>query len=200
VGQPTASISPTDLNILYAGTHENRISATASGYSSEEISLVGAGLNIQRNGNGGYLVKVPVSQVGHTVRLSVMARGRNVGSMDFRVKKVPKPLTYLGDISSSDNTVSKSRFMIALQSGMRLGPDPNVPIVFPFTVTAFEIDYDIPGGAKGKTIFCNGPKISPQDIVTLSRLKAGANIYFRKIRGNGPSGPERCNPILLTLQ
>lgn len=91
VGQPSASISPTDLNILYAGSHENKIAATASGYSSQEISLTGAGLTITRSGTGNYLVKVPVSKVGQVVKLNVMARGQNVGSMDFRVKRAPNP-------------------------------------------------------------------------------------------------------------
>lgn len=199
VGQPTASISPTDLNILYAGSHENKITATASGYSPQDISLTGQGLSITRGGNGGYLVKVPVSHIGHTVKLSVIAKGKNIGSMDFRVKKVPKPDSYLGSISSTDNVVSKSQFIAGLNSGLRLGYGADVPIVFPFKVLSFEIEYSV-GAAQGRPIVCSGTKISATDIDILSKLRPGASVTFRKIRGIGPSGAEWCNPIVLTIK
>lgn len=198
VGQPTASIAATDLNILYAGSFENKISASASGYSPEEISLTGGGLDIKKKGTG-YIVKVPYNLVGRAVKLNVVAKGKNVGSTEFRVRKTPRPLTYLGVIPSTESYISKSQLNTAVNAGVRLSYDENAPITgVTFKVNSFKVEFSA-NGAQGGFSCPNGTMTQDQKNKIL-QLRTGATLTVREIQGTGPSGAEKGSAISLTIR
>jgi hypothetical protein len=197
VGAPSASISHTDLNVLYTG-FDNNIAATASGFSSNEISLVGTGVSISKKGTA-YVVNVPANMAGQKVKLIVMARGKNVGSMEYRVKKVPKPGTYFGTSTTSDSYITKSQLLANINSGLRLGYDADAIITVPFNVISYKILVGVPNGPT-KEITVNGPKLSVPDQNFLKSLRPGTSITFREIKGNSRGGMVRGSNISLTIQ
>lgn len=197
VGAPSASISHTDLNVLYTG-FDNNIAATASGYSSNEINLVGPGVTITKKG-AAYVVNVPPSMAGQRVKLSVMAKGKNVGTMEYRVKKVPKPSTFFGTSTTSDSYISKSQLLASMNAGLRLGYDQDAIITVPFTVISYEILISVPNG-QSKPIKVTGAKPSAADQNLLRTLKAGTSITFREIKGTSRGGQVRGSNISLTIQ
>ncbi len=197
VGAPSASISHTDLNVLYTG-FDNNIAATATGFSSNEINLVGIGVTITKKG-GGYVVNVPQNMAGQKVKLSVMAKGKNVGTMEYRVKKVPKPTTYFGTSTPFDSYVSLSQFRANIDAGLRLGYDADAIISLPFNVISYEIEAEVQGGAK-KPIKVNGGKIPPADQAFLRNLRPGASVTIRSVVGSSKGGQFRAAGISLTIK
>jgi len=197
VGQPSASISATDLNVLYTG-FDNTISASASGYSSADINLVGPGLTIKKVQKG-YQVNVPQNMVGRMVTLSVIAKGKNVGSMVYRVKKTPRPSTFFGSSTTSDSYITRSQLLANLNAGLRLGYDADAIISVPFSVTSFDIDVIVPNGPS-RPVKIKGAKIPPADQDFLKKLRPGTTMLFRNIQGYSKGGPVRGTNLSLTIQ
>lgn len=199
VGEPTASISQTDLNILYAGI-ENNMAASASGYSQSDINLTGLGITISKKGQGGYIVNVPVTMVGQKVKLNVMAKGKNVGGMEFRVRSVPKPILFFGTIPSEENKISKSQLLAATNAGFRLGYDPSAPIINPFALTECEVIIELPGGPQSKPEKVMNGKIPASLKAKIEKLGSGAKIRVENARGTGKPGNIRVAGMSLTVQ
>ena len=89
--EPMATISPTMMNVLYAGI-ENPISISVPGVPMNAVSATMTNGSLTRNGD---LWVARPGQVGSEAVISVSAqmdgRSMNVGSMTFRVRKLPDP-------------------------------------------------------------------------------------------------------------
>lgn len=196
VGQPMATISATELNVLFVG-YPNKIKATASGYSQNEISLVSKDVNITRDGDG-YIVKAQGNIVGRKIKLNVMANGKNVGVQEFRIRPVPRPTTYFGALTSADSRISKQQLFQSMKVGLRLGYDESSLIIAPFAIKSYVIVLSVNGNTLRITCIGGSIKVSDQNI--MAKLKSGASITIQEIRGTCYGNEVRANPIVLTLQ
>lgn len=196
VGAPMATISATELNVLFVG-YPNKIRATASGYSSNEIKMTGDGVTITKEGDG-YIVKAPGTLVGRKVKLNVIANGKNVGSQEFRVRAVPRPATYFGNITSTDSRVSKLQLISALNSGLRLAYDESSLITAPFIVRSYTILVEFRGNVKPIKVIGHMPTAA--DVATLRTMQSGANITIKDIVGTCYGSQVRAAPIAVTIQ
>lgn len=197
VGQPMGVISPIEMNVLYAG-YENKVQATASGFPNEKVSLSVPGASqCSKGAQNIYTVKVPASLVGKTIKASVSGAGKQVGTMDFRIRSLPKPSSFLGSIPNTESRINRSQLAAALNSGVRLGYDESIPLKVAFKVTKFEVVVQV--GAATKTIQCNGA-LTPEARTLINQLKAGAALTITGIRGMGPSGEVRGAPLALVIQ
>ena len=93
--EPMATISPTMMNVLYAGI-ANPISISVPGVPMNAVSATMTNGTLTRNGD---LWVAHPGKVGTESVISVTAqmdgRSMNVGSMTFRVRKLPDPTVYL---------------------------------------------------------------------------------------------------------
>ena len=103
--EPMATISPTMMNVLYAGIN-NPISISVPGIPMNAITATMTNGTLTRNGDT--WVAHP-GKVGTEAVISVSAqlegRTQNVGSMTFRVRKLPDPTVYLPVKGADGNTV-----------------------------------------------------------------------------------------------
>ena len=189
-------ISPIEMNVLYAG-YDNKVQATASGFPNEKVTLNIPGATLSKGAQNIYTVRVPASMVGKTVKASVSGAGKQVGSLDFRVRQLPKPQSYLGSIANTESRINRSQLAAALNSGVRLGYDESIPLKVAFKVTKFEVVVQV--GAATRTIQCAGA-ITPEARNLINQLKPGAALTITGIRGAGPSGEVRGAPIALVIQ
>lgn len=196
VGAPMASIAHLDLDVLYA-SFDNHISANASGYSAEKLQLSATNADVVRDGKN-YIVKVKPSLVGQKITLSVSAEGKKLGSMTYRVKGLPKPSTFLGDIDATESRVTKSKLLTAVNSGLRLGYDANSIVTVPCKVLSFEVEVNVGNGVSKIYASVNG-KIPPQAMETLRQIRTGSTVTFRTIKGEGKMGQIRGVPISLMV-
>jgi hypothetical protein len=197
VGQPTAIISPLDLTVLYAG-YDNRIGATASGYSSEKLSLNASGIPVTPKGKGEYLVKPSGSYIGKSVDLSVSVKGgKSLGSTKFKVRPLPPPLLFMGSVSNLDSRVTLSTLLGA--NSITAGYDASIPLTnVAFSVKSCDLVVTVNGNKVTKQI--NNGQIGGDVKAILKQLRPGSAVMINNAKVYGPAGQQKVGAFALIIQ
>ncbi len=194
--EPMATISPTMMNVLYAGI-DNPISISVPGVPMSSINASISGGTLTRNGDSW---TARVSQVGSEVEISVTAeldgRSQGVGSMKFKVRKLPDPTAYISLKDASGNAVhykgtpkriSKAQLMSA--SGLGASVDDGIINVTYSVVSFSTVFYDSMGNAIPEV--SAGASFSERQKEQFKRLKAGKSFFISNIKAKGPDGITR---------
>lgn len=194
--EPMATISPTMMNVLYAGIN-NPISISVPGVPMNAISATMTNGTLTRNGD---LWIAHPGKPGTESEISVTAqlegRSQSVGSMKFRVRKLPDPSPYIpirdanGSVThykGSPKRISKAALMAADGIGAALDDDLlNVS----YTVVSFStVSYDAMGNAMPEN--SNGSQFSPRQKEQFKRLKPGKSFFISNVKAKGPDGVTR---------
>ncbi len=194
--EPMATISPTMMNVLYAGIN-NPISISVPGVPMNAINASMTNGTLTRNGDT--WIAHP-GKVGTEAEISVTAtldgRQQNVGSMKFRVRKLPDPSPFIAIKDASGNPVhykgspkriSKAQLMNA--SGLGAAIDDDILNVT-YTVVSFStIFFDSMGNAIPEV--SNGSAFSDRQRQQFSRLKPGKSFFISNVKAKGPDGITR---------
>lgn len=199
VMEPMATISATMMNVLYAGI-ENPISISVPGVPMNAIQATMTNGTLSRNGDS--WVAHP-GQVGSEAVISVTAqmdgRAQQVGSMTFRVRKLPDPSPYIPikdaqgnvvDYKGTPKKISKAQLMAAETLGAAIDDDLlNVS----FSVVSFStVFYDSMGNAIPEV--SNGNAFSARQKEQFKRLKPGKSFFISNVQAKGPDGITRVIP------
>lgn len=203
--EPMATISPTMMNVLYAGI-DNPISISAPGIPMSAITATMTNGTLTRNGDKWVARSSSVGQEA-TISVSANMDGSNVnlGSMVFRVRKLPDPLAFIPIKDGSGNTVhykgapkriSKAALMSA--SGIGAALDDGI-LNITYQVVSFSIVvFDSMGNAIPEN--SAGASFSARQIEQFKRLKPGKSFFITEIKAKGPDGITRdVPPIQVTL-
>ena len=99
VGKPSATISPTKMNVLYIGI-PNPIRISVPGIASENLVVTLTNGRIEKSGDDYLAYPSKIDATSKSTTIAVSARfgteTRPMGSMDFRVKEVPPPTATIG--------------------------------------------------------------------------------------------------------
>lgn len=194
--EPMATISPTMMNVLYAGI-DNPISISVPGIPMSGINASISAGTLTRSGDS-WVAKV--SQVGTEVEISVTAqmegRNQNVGSMKFRVRKLPDPDPFIAIKDASGNStqykgspkrISKAQLMAA--GGLGAAVDDGI-LNITYTVVSFStIFYDSMGNAIPEV--SAGSAFSERQKEQFKRLKPGKSFFISNVKAKGPDGITR---------
>ncbi|MFZ4581527.1 MAG: gliding motility protein GldM [Paludibacter sp.] len=97
VSQPSATISNSDLNVVYRGI-VNNFSVSVPGIAPENIILAVAGGKSVQKGPGKYEIStMSEGELTISVSAKIDKAVKAMGSGKFRIKKLPKPTAYLVD-------------------------------------------------------------------------------------------------------
>lgn len=202
--EPMATISPTMMNVLYAGIN-NPISISVPGIPMSAISATMTNGTLTRNGD--HWVAHP-GKVGSEAVISVSAqlegRTQNVGSMTFRVRKLPDPTPFIAMKDGSGNTVhykgapkkiSKAALMAA--DGLGAAIDDDILDVA-YTVVSFStVFFDSMGNAIPEV--SEGARFSPRQKEQFKRLKPGKFFFISTVKAKGPDGITRDIPPMQVM-
>ncbi|MDE6842964.1 MAG: gliding motility protein GldM [Muribaculaceae bacterium] len=205
VMEPMATISPTMMNVLYAGI-DNPISISVPGVPMSSIQATMTNGTLTRNGDSWI---AHAGQVGTEAVISVTANiqgsSQTVGSMTFRVRKLPDPTPYLQLKDAQGNPVqykgfpkriSKADLMAAPGLGAAIDDDIlNVT----YTVLSFStIFYDSMGNAIPEV--SDGASFSARQKEQFRRLKPGQTFFISEVKAKGPDGITRSiSPMQVAL-
>ncbi|HOY33127.1 MAG TPA: gliding motility protein GldM [Bacteroidales bacterium] len=186
VGTPSATISPTKMNVFYIGL-DNPVSISVPGASNEQVTatITGGGGTITKTGGGLYNVKV--SQQGEaTVNVSAKmgTTSRSMGSMKFRCKRVPNPVPYVGNVSGGlipKGTLLAAGGVIPRMDGFEFDAY--------FTITSFTFTMSQAGDLISLT--SNSSKFTSQMVTMLNKATKGQKVYIEDIKAKGPDGSSR---------
>jgi len=101
VVEPLVVISPTKMNVFYEGV-ENPVTISVPGVNSKQLSINITNATYTKKGDE-FLVKPNPGNAGGKALISVIAdiegKKQNVGSMEFRIKRIPPPIAKVGGIN-----------------------------------------------------------------------------------------------------
>ncbi len=195
VGEPSVTISNTDLNIMYRG-YENQFSISVPGVSNDKIKVsVDGAVTNQRGG----LWIIKPTEKAKTVTISVSAelegKMQAMGSQTYRVKALPKPGAYFksGEVEYQDGNISRGALLnpsaVVIAS---YGPDGLLDL--PFQITGFKVNIN------GTLSDVKGDHFTKAQLDKLGRLNKGAIVVITDVHAKGPDGKDvRLSPIPLSL-
>lgn len=194
--EPMATISATMMNVLYAGI-ENPISISVPGVPMTAIQATMSNGTLTREGD--HWVARP-GKVGSeaviTVTAQVEGSSQTVGSMTFRVRKLPDPTPYIAMRDAQGNTVhykgtpkriSKAALLAA--EGLGAAIDDDLLNVTYSVVSFSTIFFDSMGNAIPEV--SAGAHFSPRQKEQFKRLKPGKSFFISGVKAKGPDGITR---------
>lgn len=195
VTEPTATVAPTLMNVLYAGI-ANPIRIAVPGIASGNVSATMSNGTLTREGDNWY---ARPSQVGTEAVVSVNARmadGRSVemAKSAFRVRALPDPLPYIEYNDANGNprrfkggAISKRDLVAA--DGILAAIDDDLLNV-EYNVLRFELTFfDSMGNAIPEV--SQGTKFSAGQKSKIRALARGKRFYISRVVAKGPDGIER---------
>lgn len=205
VMEPMATISPTLMNVLYAGI-DNPISISVPGVAMNAVQATMTNGTLTRNGDT--WIAHP-AQIGTDAVISVTAmldgRSQQVGSMTFRVRKLPDPSPYIpvkdaqGNIvnyKGSPKKISKAALLAAESIGAAIDDDL---LDVTYSVISFStVFYDSMGNAIPEV--SEGSNFSARQKEQFRRLKPGKSFFISNVKAKGPDGITRdISPMEVSL-
>lgn len=194
--EPMATISPTMMNVLYAGIN-NPISISVPGVPMSAVNASMTNGSLQRNGDTWIAHPGKVgTEATITVTAQIEGRSQSVGSMTFRVRKLPDPTAFIPVRGADGNTthykgtprrISKGALMGAAGLGAALDDDL---LNIQYTVVSFStIFFDQMGNAIPE--LSNGARFSDRQREQFRRIKPGKSFFISNIKAKGPDGITR---------
>ena len=194
--EPMATISATMMNVLYAGI-ANPISISVPGVPMNALTATMTNGTLTRNGDGWVAHPGKVgSEAVITVSAQMEGRSQNMGSMTFRVRKLPDPSPYIAIKDAQGNVVhykggpkriSKAALMAA--EGLGAAIDDEILNVS-YTVVSFATTFfDSMGNAIPEV--SNGASFSSRQREQFKRLKPGKEFFVTNVKAKGPDGITR---------
>ncbi|MDQ0969420.1 gliding motility-associated protein GldM [Flavobacterium sp. W4I14] len=192
VAKPSASVSSTKLNVIYAGI-SNPFTVSAAGFPLESVraSISGGSMS---GGNGNYNVNVPGSMVGQEVSINVSANnaGKTVslGSQKFRVKAIPAPVAKVGGRAGGDVA------SVQLKSETEIEADlDDFPFDVKFKIQRYKLTIIKPR-SDAVTIPGSGGSFAGAVKGAINSITPGTRVFFEDIVSVGPDGRQRILPSL----
>jgi gliding motility-associated protein GldM len=178
----SATISATKMNMLYIGL-QNPISVSVPGYRPDQVT-VGAtpGLNLKKVSNTEYMVNPsPGTKEGV---ITVSADGKRMGSMQYRVRPIPKPEVLFG--TRTGGAMSRGELMTVQYINAGLGAG------FAFEGVNYRVlGYTLvfaPRHGQSQFFPVQGNTIPGNLRAVLNAAHTGDMIIITEVRAQGPSG------------
>jgi gliding motility-associated protein GldM len=184
------------MNVFYRGV-DNPVSISVPGIAKNKIRpFISEGEIIpDPEAPGDWIVRMPANVSSATVSAQAEYEGQwmNMGSFDFRVKRVPDPIAQIA--GKVDGPIAKNELLAA---------NAIIPVMkdfefdLNFVVTSFTMGTIINGDWVPKRGSGNRFSGEMQDIIRNARK--GQKFFFEAIQAEGPDGTRRkLSPINLTI-
>ncbi len=197
--EPMATISPTMMNVLYAGI-DNPISISVPGVPMGDVQATMSNGTLSRSGDRW---TARPGKVGTEAVISVSARldghTQTVGSMTFRVRKLPDPSPFITVRDAQGNPtryrgapkkISKAALMAS--DGLGAAIDDDLLDVKYSVVSFSTVFFDSMGNAMPEV--SDGASFSPRQKERFRRLRPGRTFFISEVKAKGPDGITRDIP------
>lgn len=195
VARPALTVAADKMNVVYLGL-DNPISVSVPGIPNERLSVSATNATLKNTGSGKYTLNV---KSGNTVNVNVTAtmesgEKRNMGTMTFRVKRIPKPDPRIGNVVGEGSITRES---LQQQRGIFANYD-NFDFDVICKVTSFEMVY--PSMGLQLAIPGTSNVITEEMRTALKKLKKNDKVRFENIKALDPTGNTvNLSPISLKI-
>lgn len=184
VGEPSATMSNTELNVMYRG-YDNKFSISVPGVSSEKIKVSANGATVSRSGSL-YIIKPTIEKGKVTLTVSADMQGKMItmGTNEYRIMPLPKPGAFFsaGDKLYDGGNIPRNTLLNGNNRVVAsFGQDALLDLKY--KITSFKVQ-----NASGQLLPANGDKFTQQQIAMIQKLKQGAPVNIVDIKAVGPDG------------
>ncbi|RLD91147.1 MAG: hypothetical protein DRJ09_02040 [Bacteroidetes bacterium] len=197
VAPPSLTVSPLKMNVFYIGV-KNPVSISSPGLARNKVNPViskGKLYKDPKNKNQ-WIVEVPKGLKKVSVSASAKIDGKpyNLGSVDFRVKRVPDPTATIAGMTGG--SMDKNQLLAA---GAIIPEMRGFEFDLYFRITSYSFTTLINGDFF--TIKAKGNTFSKDIIKRIRSGKRKQKFFFENIQAKGPDGSKRSlNPVNLELK
>lgn len=189
VGASSLSVSATKMNVLFIGL-SNPISIAAAGVPAESISASISQGSLRKTGTGKYIAKVTtVGKANVHVTANVKGKTRNLGTMQFRVMRVPDPVAMVGGKKGGRMRSAVFRVQQGVQAKLE-----NFYFDTKFVITHFTMGFTGTGFTDYLELESSNARFTPKMHQLMQRCKPGTRVFFDDIRAKAPDGTIRSLP------
>ena len=187
VGEPAATISNTDLNIMYRG-YDNPFSISVPGVSAHLLEVKCAQASIKHEGNM-WIIR-PNANSSDNLEIEVYANiggtAALMGSQVYRVKNLPRPDAYfeINGVPTEETRVARAQ-LINPKNRIVASYGADGLVQAKFEITGFQVK--LPTGA---SIQVKGDRFDNKALEAIKKLKQGNMLNLMYIKAKGPDGKE----------
>ncbi len=184
VAKPSMTVSPTRMNILYLGL-PNPISVSVPGISSRDIQVTMKNGRIDRAADGFLAYPEKITEKAYiTVSATVDKVVKQMGTVEFRVKKVPNPIATVA--GKNEGLITKNELMV--EQGV-FADIPDFDFDMKFKVLSFVVSTSKGGFMVDKAT--TGAKFTQEQRDLFNGLTRGSRLYIDNIVAKGDDGLTR---------
>jgi gliding motility-associated protein GldM len=174
--EPSLAVSATKMNVFYLGV-DNPVDVSVSGVSQNELKINISNGTMTPVQGGSYIIKpANVGKCNISVTAMVNGEQKNMGTREFRVKRVPNPEPSLFGITGKSVTRSQ---LSSIQGVVAKMPD-DFDFDLTFDVLSFTVEVIQAGYVKSMT--SNNNKFTEEQKKYLMEAKVGSKIWISNIK------------------
>ncbi|MBM71477.1 MAG: hypothetical protein CL847_01660 [Crocinitomicaceae bacterium] len=191
VAEAALVVSPTKMNVFYRGL-DNPVDISVPGVANDKLRVsISSGHKIRKQADGSYIVDPSSSNSNKIAKISVkgeMPDGTiaDLGSKEFRVKRIPDPVPFWSGKRPSNRTITKNEVLSFAPLAAKMD---NFDFDVKVRVKSFTIRVSKDGTFKELTSGNN--RLTNDMKALLERVRRGNTIYFEDIVVGLPDGTER---------
>ena len=204
VVEPSATIFPTLMNVLYAN-YENPIEIAVPGVPGQNVSATMTNGRLERKGNNMWVAYPSKAGTDAVITVSANIGGRSqvMANRPYRVRPLPDPMPF---IEYTDENGNPKKFRngrlaksILLETEILKAAIDDDLLRVNFTVVRFEtMFFDAYGNAL--PVPSDGSRFSSAQKDRIRSLSKGKTFYIRGVIARGPGGDERTlSPVEVTI-
>lgn len=187
VGEPSATISNTELNVMYRG-HDNPFSISVPGMSADQLDVKCKQASVKKSKTG-WVIRPNANsadKLAIEVYANVSGRSMLMGSHQYRIKNLPPPNAYFeidGQVTLDDKIAY--RHLINPKNRIVASYGADDLIQAKFTIVGFQVKFHT-----GVAYTIRGDHFDDKVLATIKKLKQGNTINIMYIKAKGPDGRE----------
>ncbi|MHC1708462.1 MAG: GldM family protein [Bacteroidales bacterium] len=197
VAKPSLTVSATKMNVFYIGV-DNPVSISVPGVPTERVQPTISIGSLKRDATGkDWIVSVPKEGMGKKTTISVSAgsgkESKSMGGVEFRIKRVPDPVPYVGRVESGP--ISREELLIS-------SVIPRMPQDFDFElnfiIQSFNFVSTTSGDIYQRTM--SGNQFSDEIKKFIRTARRGQKIWIESIVAKGPDGNRKLATVSLEIK
>jgi len=187
VAEASLVVSPTKMNVFYRGV-ENPVEISVPGVGPEAIEATCPGHRLTKNSDGTYTMRPGSSNTANISVTAEMPDGtkQNMGTKEFRVKRIPDPVPQFGGKGPTDNTIKKTQMVI--QPGV-IPKMENFDFNVNVEVTEFTMVFIRDGQVIEKK--SNSKRTTEEQKLMMQKVPVGQKVFIEDIQVKMPDGEIR---------
>lgn len=189
VAKPSVSVAPDKMNVFYIGV-PNPVTVSAAGIPADQliVTMNGGSISVDKKTGKGTVNCTTQGKATISVSAKIGTATKNLGTSEFRVKRIPDPVAKV--LGKSEGALTKGELKAA---GAVLAKLEGFDFEAKATVKSFTFSAVIAGDFKEFNV--TGGNFTPEVLSAID--KARGKVLFENVKASMPDGTTRTLPTVV---